>query len=221
MFSNYNIIGILLELPAILFALSIHEFAHAYAATRLGDETPGKYGRLTISPWAHIDPIGFICLLLLHFGWAKPVIIDPTAFKNPRRDEIIVSLAGPFSNMVSAILFGGILKLMMRFAPQLFAIENLGQPLFLMLVYFILLNLGLAVFNLLPIPPLDGSHLISVAIPDRYMNVKLAIFKYGSLFLIALIIAEIILNINLLPIEHVIAFLANLISHLFGLGIQF
>lgn len=221
MFSNFNIIAILLGLPAILFSLSIHEFAHAYAATRFGDDTPGKQGRLTINPLAHIDPIGFFCLLFLHFGWAKPVMIDPGAFKNPRRDEIIVSLAGPFSNIFFAFLFGGILKLFMIFGYELFTIENFGQPLLLMLVNFIIINVGLAVFNLLPIPPLDGSHLISVLIPDEYMNIKIAIFKYGSIALMALIVAEMVFNINLLPIDRIIAFLANIISRLFGLGIPF
>lgn len=217
MFSKIDVIEILLGLPAILFALSIHEFAHAYAATKLGDDTPEKYGRLSINPLAHIDPIGFVFLLFLHFGWAKPVLIDPGAFKKPRRDEIIVSLAGPFSNLVFAFVFGGVLRLFMQFGQKLFMIENVGEPLLIMLMSFIIINAGLVIFNLLPIPPLDGSHLISVLIPDKYFTIKAAIFKYGSIVLFGLIMAGILLHKNLIPIGWVINVLVRYILVLFGI----
>lgn len=221
LFNQFDLAETLLRLPAILFALSIHEFSHAYAATRFGDETPGKQGRLTLNPLAHIDPMGFLFLVLLRFGWAKPVLINPAAFKNPKRDEIVVSLAGPFSNIIAAVFFGGIFKLLAVYGSHWFALENLGEALFMMLLNFIIINIGLAVFNMLPIPPLDGSHLISALIPNKYFHFKVMLFKYGSVALIAVIFAEMILNINILPIGRIILLLSNIIFRLFDLGIRF
>lgn len=221
MISQFDLADTLLRLPAILFALSIHEFSHAYAATRFGDDTPGRQGRLTLNPLAHIDPMGFLFLVLLRFGWAKPVVINPVAFKNPKRDEIVVSLAGPFSNLVAAFFFGGIFKLLTIYGRHWFAFENFGEALFLMLLNFILINIGLAIFNMLPIPPLDGSHLISALIPNKYFQFKIMLFKYGSVALIALIFAEMILKVNILPIGRMILGVSNFIFRLFDLGIRF
>lgn len=216
MFSSVQLVTTLLRLPAILFALSIHEFAHAYTATRLGDRT--SEGRLTLNPLAHIDPMGFICLLLLGFGWAKPVMIDPRAFQKPRRDEVLVSLAGPVSNIVSAVFFGLLLKLLLIYGKQWFAQPYLGEALLLMMINFVLINIGLAVFNLLPIPPLDGSHLISVLIPDKHFHLKVAFYKYGSMVLIGIILLETVIDVDILPIGRAIAFLARFIFQMFDLG---
>lgn len=218
MFSSTALVETLLRLPAILFALSLHEFAHAYTANRLGDRT--SEGRLTLNPLAHIDPMGFICLLLFRFGWAKPVMIDPRAFKKPRRDEILVSLAGPASNIVAAIFFGFIFKLLVVYGGHLFAQPYLGTALYIMMLNFVMINIGLAVFNMLPIPPLDGSHLISVLIPDKYFQVKAALFRYGSMALIGIILLEMVTDVNILPIGRIIVFLAKLIFNMFGLGIS-
>ena len=101
----------LLVLPGILLGISIHEFSHGYAAVKMGDNTPLMQGRLTINPIKHIDPVGFICLLVFGFGWAKPVMIDNRNFKNPRKDDAIVALAGPAANFLTAFLFVGLMKL--------------------------------------------------------------------------------------------------------------
>ncbi len=217
MFSTGELAATLLRLPAILFAISIHECAHAFIAARLGDRT--SEGRLTLNPLAHLDPMGFICLLFLGFGWAKPVTVNPRAFQKPRRDEILVSVAGPASNVVAAIFFGWMLKMMLVFGRQWFSQPVWGEALFVMMVNFVLINIGLAVFNMFPIPPLDGSHVIAVLIPDKYFYVKVALFRYGTMALIGLILLETVTNRDILPIGQIIAFLAGWIFKLLGLRI--
>ena len=149
---NFDLRETLIELPSILFGLSIHEFFHAYTAAKLGDPTAEKQGRLTLNPIAHLDPIGFLLLIFAGFGWAKPVPVNPFAFKHPKRDDILVSIAGPLSNFCSAIFFAIIIKLLLVFYRQLFYIEAYGAIIFNMLDYFIWINLILAFFNLIPIP---------------------------------------------------------------------
>lgn len=146
----------LLVLPGILLGISIHEFSHGYAAVKMGDNTPLMQGRLTLNPIKHIDPVGFICLLVFGFGWAKPVMIDNRNFKNPRRDDAIVALAGPAANFLTAFLFVGLMKLIAKFAPYTFS----AQVLWAVLQSTVSINLVLMVFNLIPIPPLDGHHIV-------------------------------------------------------------
>lgn len=140
-------------LVAIILAVAFHEAAHALAATLLGDDTARLQGRLTLNPLAHLDPIGSILFLLVGFGWGKPVPVNPSRFKNPSFDNLLVALAGPFSNLILAIAFGLPLRLV---GEQL-------QPWALsVLSLLVMINLILMVFNLIPIPPLDGSKLIAV-----------------------------------------------------------
>lgn len=146
----------LLFLPGILLGISIHEFAHGYAAVKMGDDTPLLQGRITLNPMKHLDPLGFICLLLFGFGWAKPVVINSRKFKNPRRDDAIVSLAGPLANFIIAFLFTFFMKLADMFLP----FTMLSQVIFEVLKSTVHINLVLMVFNLLPIPPLDGHHIL-------------------------------------------------------------
>lgn len=146
----------LLILPGILLGISIHEFSHGYAAVKMGDNTPLMQGRLTLNPLRHIDPLGFLCLLLFGFGWAKPVVINSRNFENPRRDDAIVSLAGPVANFLTAFLFVGLMKLTYMFMPN-----NLSAQILLeVLQSTVLINLVLMIFNLIPIPPLDGHHIL-------------------------------------------------------------
>ena len=146
-------LSLLYTLPAIIIGLTVHEWAHAFAADKLGDPTAKNLGRMTLNPFAHIDLFGFLCLLVVGFGWAKPVPVNPRNFKNYRRDDIIVSLAGIAMNLVVAF-----------FATILFYFGvyrwNLGsnEAFYTIFLSIVTINLSLAVFNLLPIYPLDGSH---------------------------------------------------------------
>lgn len=152
--------------------ITIHEYCHALVADRLGDPTPRSQGRLSLNPLAHLDPLGTVMLFVAHFGWGKPVVIDSYNFSHPRRDELLVSLAGPASNFALALLF----SLIIRFT-------HLNYPLFIILIY---VNLSLAVFNLLPLPPLDGSKIFLNLLPvDTGLRWQEAFDKYG-IYLLAL-----------------------------------
>ena len=157
MFNTSTLLSYLLPLPAILFSLSFHEAAHAWMANRLGDPTSKNLGRITLDPLKHIDPLGFFCFMLLGFGWAKPVLINPRNFKNARRDDMLTSLAGPISNVIlaiiSAIIFGIYLKIV-----GVNYISNNYYIVTQLIVSFVSVNTILALFNLMPIPPLDGYH---------------------------------------------------------------
>jgi Zn-dependent protease len=166
---------------ALIISITIHEFCHAFTADRLGDPTPRSFGRLTLNPIAHADPIGTILLPLLSaltgiptIGWAKPVPIDPYNLKNPKRDEILISLSGPAGNILLAIICSLISKI--------FGVQNI-------LIYLlILINISLAVFNLLPIPPLDGSKIFLNLLPqDKSLQWQETFDRYGFILLIILI----------------------------------
>lgn len=150
------ILSKLLILPGILLGISIHEFSHGYAAVKMGDNTPLMEGRITLNPMKHIDPMGFICLLVFGFGWAKPVMINSRNFKNPRRDDAIVSIAGPLANFLVAFIFVGLMKLTDMFMPYTLSTQILME----VLKSTVSINLVLMVFNLIPIPPLDGHHIL-------------------------------------------------------------
>ena len=191
---------IALILPAVLVGFTIHEFSHAFVAVKLGDSTPKDQGRLTLNPLAHIELIGLLMILLVGFGWARPVQVNPSNFKRPKNDEILVSLAGPFSNLLFGFVFGLLLKFLLTTAPGVFEGGRSGTILLQVLTYFIWINLLLAVFNLFPIPPLDGSHILLSLVPDRYARFKAAYSQYGRYILIGLILLGSFSGYNLLPI---------------------
>lgn len=190
-----NLIGrllqILLTLPAILLSLSVHELAHGYAAHFLGDPTPKAYGRLSLNPLRHIDPFGFIALLLFRVGWAKPVIVDSRYFKKPKRDMAITSLAGPVSNFVLAFLFSFITVFLDRIGAvfSLYSADQMTpyQVLCLVIYFMVPINLGLGVFNLIPIPPLDGSKILYAFLPNHIIYKILPYENYIRLALIVLL----------------------------------
>ena len=200
---NFDLRETLLMLPAILFSLSLHEFCHAYAAVRLGDPTPANQGRLTLNPIAHIDPIGFLLLLFAGFGWAKPVMINPLNFRNPRRDDIIVSVAGPASNMVTAAVFAVIMKVVIKLG--IITLGPYGEVFYEILNYFVWINLILAFFNMIPIPPLDGSHILFAILPQRFERWKENFFRVGSILLIVIIMIENRTDLDILPIGKMAA----------------
>lgn len=183
---------LILTLPIILFSLVIHEFAHGLVSYQLGDPTPKLRGRLTLNPLAHLDPFGTLMIIVtmikgFGFGWAKPVPIDPRYYKNPPKGLMLVALAGPAANITLAFLFGLPLRLLnMGFWPSAFGTELA----FLLIQFFytgLILNLGLAFFNLLPVPPLDGSRLVRYFLRGRAFLLYTKIERYGFLVLFALL----------------------------------
>ena len=194
------ILNFLIALPGILWAMTIHEFAHGYVAYKLGDYTPKLAGRLTLNPLAHIDILGFIALFLVHFGWAKPVPINPRNFRNVsswKIGEILVAFAGPFSNFLSAFVF----VLFIKYFPLTSLPPSVSEPLFLMLKYAIFINVAFGVFNLLPIPPLDGSKILEALLPPKLWMKYKQIEPYGPIILIILLISP-VLNWILVPLVN-------------------
>lgn len=211
------IVQLLLTLPVILLALSVHEMSHGYMAYKLGDPTANSLGRLTLNPVKHIDIIGFVCMLFFGFGWAKPVPINTRYFKKPRRDIILTSLAGPVSNIFLAAIFALLMKLF-YFLLDFAVIPNetvwYMAALFNNFLYYgILLNLSLAIFNLLPIPPLDGSRLVTTLLP---YNVSVRIMRYEQIIQIVLMLA---LFVGILDpvLDFLIGGLMKLFGFVFGL----
>lgn len=184
-------------LPGIVIAMVIHEYSHARMADLLGDYTPRMQGRLTLNPAAHVDPIGLFMLLIVHFGWAKPVQINPMNFSNPRRDDILVSLAGPASNLITAFVALIILVLLAKFdfpfSEGLLVVFNL------IIVY----NINFAIFNMLPIPPLDGSHILRNLLPYEMARVYEQLERYSFIFLI-IILATPVLSYIFVPLQRFI-----------------
>lgn len=164
-----TIIAILINIPIALLALSVHEAAHGYISNKLGDPTARNLGRITINPIKHLDPIGFICMVLFGIGWANPVPINTRYFKKPRRDMALSAAAGPISNLLLAVVFALLMKLF--FSLPVTVLSSLGvftEIIILFLMQAISLNVFFAVFNLIPVPPFDGSRILYVFLPPKY-----------------------------------------------------
>jgi len=174
---------LLLWAPGILFALTIHEYAHGWVADKLGDPTARYAGRLTLNPLSHLDPLGTIMLFLVHFGWAKPVPVDPSFLKNPKRDMMWISLAGPTANIVSAVLLGWVFRLLVD-------IGLTSGPLLVVVYNGVRINLVLAVFNLIPIPPLDGSKILMGLLPPEQAFRFQQLERKGPLILLGIIVLD-------------------------------
>ena len=168
-------IGYLYSIPAVLIAIILHEYAHGFVSWKLGDPTPKKDGRLSLNPLNHLDPIGTLCLLVFHMGWAKPVEINPNYYKNPKLGTVLVSLAGPVTNFIIAFI-------------SMFGLVKIGTQgvLFWILYDLVIINIGLGIFNLIPIPPLDGSKVLSAVLPER---LYFGYMKYEKYFMLVLLVA--------------------------------
>jgi len=220
--SNFvsTLISLLFSLPCVLIAITFHEVAHGYAANRLGDPTAESLGRLSLNPLKHLDPIGTLCMLIFGFGWARPVPINSRYFRKPRRDIAIVAVAGPLVNI--ALSFCGILiyRILSAIVNQADVVSSLGNfgltALSLTLTffsYFFRLNASFAVFNLLPIPPLDGSRLLTIVLPPKFYY---AIMKYERYIALGMLI---LLYIGLLdrPLSFLVSALLGGMDWLIGL----
>ena len=182
---GFDLKSILLFAIAILYALTIHEFFHAWTANKLGDPTARMQGRLTLNPLAHLDPVGTICFIIAHFGWGKPVPVNPGYFKHPRRDDVLVSAAGPISNFVSAFFFGLIFQISYKFGVDTNSLINDFRNLLLTTIQ---INLILAIFNFIPLYPLDGSHILKGFLPRNMLPGYENICRYGPFILLGVIL---------------------------------
>lgn len=190
-FSTDTLIQFLFVVPCVLIALTFHEFAHGYMAYKLGDPTAKNFGRLTLNPLKHLDPIGTICMIFFHFGWAKPVPINSRYFKKPRRDMALTAAAGPIMNFILA-LFGMLVcriltKIFVAFPAQSDFVYYIQYAAITLFSYFHMLNLSLGVFNLIPIPPLDGSRIFYIFLPPKWYFGVMKYEKYIQLALLVLL----------------------------------
>jgi len=180
-FLNFDLVEILLSLPAVFLAMTIHEFAHAFVAYKMGDPTPKFQGRLTLDPLAHVDWIGLIFFAVFGFGWAKPVQINPDNFRNKRVGDILVSFAGPLANITLAILTYIVFLILLIAIP---AFPDIGSRIIDKIIWF---NIIFSILNLIPIPPFDGYHILKALLKSRPYKFFMQYERYGFLVLLAFI----------------------------------
>ncbi len=203
---------IVLIVPGFLLAITVHEFTHGYIAYKFGDPTAKLAGRLTFNPISHLDPIGTIILVLTQMiGWAKPVPVDPRYFKNPRTDMLWVSLGGPAANLVTAAILALLLHVMFFFigVPPSRASDLILRPLYGIVISGISINVVLAIFNLIPVPPLDGSKILAGLLPRRQAYEFEKLEPYGFIILIALIFTNAVGYIIMPPIRFIVGLLLS------------
>jgi len=214
--NSFDIGTMLKVLPGVIAGLTFHEFMHGYVAFRCGDPTARDSGRLSLNPLRHIDWLGFLFIVIAGFGWAKPVMINRNLLRQPRRDEIAIALAGPAANLILALTLSVLLQVVLALHPAD------GGPLFVIflqiLVYGIYVNFGLCVFNLLPIPPLDGSHVFFQSL--RLSEATTAILhRYGIFALFGILLFESQTNITILPVGTIVRWLADNVFSLLGISL--
>lgn len=201
MILNMTLPQIAMLLPLLLLSLTVHEWAHGKSAALLGDFTAREAGRLTLNPIKHLDFFGLIMLLMVGVGWAKPVPIEPKRMRSPRRDLVLVSLAGPASNLLIALLFG----LAARLYRSLAAAGSLPywEPLFHVLILMTVINTLLCFFNMLPFPPLDGSKVLAMLTARRWPQWTASYLRHGSYLLLAILVLQVGFNVRIIPFTAV------------------
>lgn len=198
----------------VFLVMPLHECAHGWIAVKLGDNTAKYSGRLTLNPLPHIDPLGALAILLFGFGWARPVPVDPRNFKNPKSGMALTALAGPLSNLLAALVGGLVLKVIFMFSASIPAV--LMSWILIFFINYMMINVGLAVFNLVPLPPLDGSKIIGAFIPDRIL------YRFAQYQNIIMMIVFVLLFVGVLSVPLGILQIAayNGIIHITGLPSQ-
>ncbi len=205
----------LMILPGIIIGLSFHEFGHAVVSTKLGDPTPKQQGRVTVNPLAHIDPVGMLCLIFCGFGWGIPVQINPSYYKNRRRDEIMVGLAGVTMNLILAVVFSLLCGLVNTIdaGSEAGAFAEFYTVLMTVLYYTVFINVVLMVFNLLPVPPLDGFGIVDNLFDLKKYSWYDTIYRYGYFILIFLVLLGVVSAV----LTPVTALVMKLLSPLMGM----
>lgn len=212
-------IKLLEQLPGLILGFTLHEYMHARMAYALGDTYAKEDGRLTLNPMKHIDILGFILLMTAGIGWAKPVGFDPSNFRKPKRDEILVALAGPFANLLFAFFLFGLTKISILILNGMNIPDGTAVQIWLnMLIIGGYMNLGLFVFNLIPLPPLDGSHLYMPFLHEKNQRLFYLLQKYGFSVIFILIIADNYLGTDLIPIYPVVKAIALMMLKIVGLN---
>ncbi|MDD6794425.1 MAG: site-2 protease family protein [Clostridiaceae bacterium] len=207
----------IVSIPAILLGFTCHEYAHAKMADRLGDKTPRFQGRLTFNPLKHIDPIGTLLILFVGFGWAKPVETNPSAYKNYYKDDLKVSLAGPMANLILGFLAYLVFKILIiaqiktGFLPQ-----NIYVVFYYMLYYTFIININLFVFNILPLPGLDGFHILRDIKPDIFYRISDKLYQYQMVIMILIVVGGYkIIRVPVSFIANIIKLIVNSIFNVF------
>jgi Zn-dependent protease len=203
---HLQIARILEFLPGIILGLTVHEFSHAWMAKRCGDMTSEEQGRVTLNPFKHIDAMGFIMLLVAGFGWAKPVQFNEQNLRNPKTDVIKIAVAGPLSNAITAMILSILFSIYSHFTSGNYTtVVQIVNEVF---IYAIYINWGLFIFNLIPLPPLDGSHLL-LNVFRKFPGLYEGFYKYGSWIFFGLIIVTVFTKVNLFPIWPAMEFLGK------------
>lgn len=211
---NFDILTTLKTIPAAIIGLTVHEYSHALMGYRLGDSTAKEQGRLTLNPLKHIDPIGFLLIIVAGFGWAKPVEFDPDRLRRRHRDEILIALAGPVSNLLVGVLMLAIARILYAF--PYFGQTDSGLQVVNLLLLWAVINFGLFVFNLIPLPPLDGSHLYLTFLKEANPELLGKVYKYGTWALFILIMIENRAGIEILPTSAVVSFITKTCISIMG-----
>jgi len=203
---SFDLARVLKFLPGIILGLTVHEYSHALVAHMCGDSTSKDLGRVTLNPLKHIDPLGFIMIIVAGFGWAKPVQFNEQKLRNPKSDVIKIAVAGPLSNALLAMILSIIFSVISKLMP---VYQNSGMQIVSeVFLYGIYINWGLFIFNLIPLPPLDGSHLLFQYF-KKFPALYAGFYKYGSFIFFGLILVTVVTKINLFPIWPMIQFFGD------------
>jgi Zn-dependent protease len=211
---NFDLAWTLKTIPAAIIGLTVHEYCHALAAFWLGDTTAKDQGRLTLNPIKHIDPLGFLLIVIAGFGWAKPVRFDRQNLNRPHRDETIIALAGPLSNLVLGIIFIAVARVLFLFPAV--SHSQTGVDIVNLLILWAVISFGLFAFNLIPLPPLDGSHVYTTYLKELNEKLLVVVYKFGTWILLGIILIQNSMGKEIIPISSVTMWVTKTCIRIFG-----